>query len=103
MDKKKFINGLRIYINDCKKAKELPQKKIDKYGWAGRIQATQYIIETIQVFPLKDVPDYLVDIANLEYQGSNKSDCLIAFDKCAYDVLNYYADYIKENLGGKIK
>ena len=52
------------------------------------------------VLNLKDVPEYLVDIANLEYQGSNKSDYLMALDKCAYDVLNYYADYIKKNLGG---
>lgn len=101
MDKKKLVENLKIYVKDCENAKKNSKtKKIDKYGWAGRIEAAKYIVETIQVFPLKDVPDYLVDIANLEYQGSNKSDCLIAFDKCAYDVLKFYADYIKENLGG---
>ena len=100
MDKKKLVENLKIYVKDCENAKK-NSKKIDKYGWAGRIEAAKYIVETIQVFPLKDVPDYLVDIANLEYQGSNKSDYLMALDKCAYDVLNYYADYIKKNLGGK--
>ena len=37
MDKKKLVENLKIYVKDCENAKK-NSKKIDKYGWAGRIE-----------------------------------------------------------------